>query len=81
MGAEFTATMSQKTSFVVAGKYVENYFLFCLCRSSQIDPDSVCSLGGPKTDRAQSWNIPIVNHFWLEETFVDWKFGNLADPR
>ncbi|KAF5393226.1 hypothetical protein D9757_000723 [Collybiopsis confluens] len=28
---------------------------------------------GTKTDRARSWDIPIVNHLWLEDCFVRWK--------
>ncbi|KIK67247.1 hypothetical protein GYMLUDRAFT_37329 [Collybiopsis luxurians FD-317 M1] len=28
---------------------------------------------GTKTDKARSWDIPIVNHLWLEDCFVKWK--------
>ncbi|KAH7922021.1 hypothetical protein BV22DRAFT_1121771 [Leucogyrophana mollusca] len=27
----------------------------------------------PKTDRALAWSIPIVNHTWLEDCFVQWR--------
>ncbi|KAG2744800.1 hypothetical protein P692DRAFT_20668414, partial [Suillus brevipes Sb2] len=27
----------------------------------------------PKTQRAVSWSIPIVNHTWLEDCFIAWK--------
>ncbi|KAH7883429.1 hypothetical protein F5I97DRAFT_1905100 [Phlebopus sp. FC_14] len=27
----------------------------------------------PKTTRALSWSIPIVNHTWLEDCFVEWR--------
>jgi mediator of DNA damage checkpoint protein 1 len=30
-------------------------------------------MSGNKTDRAQHWSIPIVNHTWLEDCFVRWK--------
>ncbi|KAI9457707.1 hypothetical protein HD554DRAFT_2042292 [Boletus coccyginus] len=27
----------------------------------------------PKTTRALSWSIPVVNHTWLEDCFVEWR--------
>ncbi|KAG8932273.1 hypothetical protein FRC01_014804, partial [Tulasnella sp. 417] len=30
-------------------------------------------LGGQKAERALGWNIPIVNHTWLEDCFLEWK--------
>ncbi|KAG9318151.1 hypothetical protein JVU11DRAFT_224 [Chiua virens] len=27
----------------------------------------------PKTARAHSWSIPVVNHIWLEDCFVEWR--------
>jgi len=32
-----------------------------------------CSKSGTKTDRAAQWSIPIVNHTWLEDCFVNWR--------
>ncbi|OBZ79401.1 BRCT-containing protein 1 [Grifola frondosa] len=29
-------------------------------------------MGGPKTTKAVGWSIPIVNHTWLEDCFVQW---------
>ncbi|EJU02865.1 BRCT domain-containing protein, partial [Dacryopinax primogenitus] len=26
-----------------------------------------------KIERAEEWKIPVVNHLWLEDCFVDWK--------
>ena len=34
------------------------------------------SSGGSKTTKAREWSIPIVNHTWLEDCFVQWR--NLA---
>jgi mediator of DNA damage checkpoint protein 1 len=31
------------------------------------------SIGGNKADRAAAWNIPVVNHTWLEDCFAQWK--------
>ena len=31
------------------------------------------SKSGTKTDRAAQWSIPIVNHTWLEDCFVNWR--------
>lgn len=45
-------------------------------------PDNtVCvalSLKGDKVTKAREWNIPIVNHIWLESCFATWKKQNLA---
>ncbi|KAI0355785.1 hypothetical protein OH77DRAFT_1424737 [Trametes cingulata] len=30
-------------------------------------------LHGTKTDKATSWSIPIVNHTWIEDCFVQWR--------
>ncbi|KAJ7084479.1 hypothetical protein B0H15DRAFT_849331 [Mycena belliarum] len=30
-------------------------------------------MGGIKTTKALSWSIPIVNHHWLEDCFVQWR--------
>ncbi|KAM5536688.1 hypothetical protein V8D89_009615 [Ganoderma adspersum] len=30
-------------------------------------------LQGTKTDKATSWSIPIVNHTWVEDCFVQWR--------
>ena len=31
------------------------------------------SKSGTKTDRASQWSIPVVNHTWLEDCFVNWR--------
>ena len=31
------------------------------------------SKSGTKTDRATEWSIPVVNHTWLEDCFVNWR--------
>lgn len=31
------------------------------------------SKSGTKTDRAEQWSIPTVNHTWLEDCFVNWR--------
>ncbi|KAJ7287447.1 BRCT domain-containing protein [Mycena rebaudengoi] len=38
-------------------------------------------MGGIKTDKAQSWSIPIVNHTWLEDCFVQWRNLTPATPK
>ncbi|TFK48096.1 hypothetical protein OE88DRAFT_1685439 [Heliocybe sulcata] len=30
-------------------------------------------IGGNKVDKAYNWNIPVVNHTWLEDCFVQWR--------
>ncbi|EGN97163.1 hypothetical protein SERLA73DRAFT_161344 [Serpula lacrymans var. lacrymans S7.3] len=30
-------------------------------------------ISGNKTTKARSWSIPVVNHTWLEDCFVQWK--------
>jgi hypothetical protein len=31
------------------------------------------SISGLKTTKALNWSIPIVNHIWLEDCFIQWK--------
>ncbi len=35
---------------------------------------------GPKYMRAMEWNISIVNHLWIEESFVQWKMQAITKP-
>ncbi|KAJ7045600.1 BRCT domain-containing protein [Mycena alexandri] len=35
-------------------------------------------MGGIKTTKALSWNIAVVNHFWLEDCFEKWRDTTLA---
>ncbi|KAG7098722.1 hypothetical protein E1B28_000635 [Marasmius oreades] len=51
MGAQFTPTMSNRNTVLVAAE-VHN---------------------GAKAERALAWSIPIVNHLWLEDCFVQWR--------
>lgn len=34
-----------------------------------------------KCDAAKEWNINIVNHLWLEESYAKWQIQTLANPR
>ena len=34
---------------------------------------NIDSKSGTKTDRAAQWSIPVVNHTWLEDCFVNWR--------
>ncbi|EMR09489.1 hypothetical protein PNEG_02077 [Pneumocystis murina B123] len=36
---------------------------------------------GQKYLAALEWNIHIVNHLWLEETYAEWKLQNITTPR
>ncbi|KAJ4001562.1 hypothetical protein F5050DRAFT_1723266 [Lentinula boryana] len=36
---------------------------------------------GTKTDRARAWDIPIVNHLWLEDCFINWKNMTVGNDR
>ncbi|KTW26957.1 hypothetical protein T552_02447 [Pneumocystis carinii B80] len=36
---------------------------------------------GEKYSAALEWNIHIVNHLWLEETYAEWKLQNITTPR
>lgn len=36
---------------------------------------------GQKYTAALEWNIYIVNHLWLEETYAKWKVQNITTPR
>jgi mediator of DNA damage checkpoint protein 1 len=32
-----------------------------------------CSISGNKATKARNWSIPVVNHTWLEDCFVQWR--------
>ena len=32
-----------------------------------------CSISGNKATKARNWSIPVVNHTWLEDCFLQWK--------
>lgn len=34
-----------------------------------------------KCDAAKEWNINMVNHLWLEESYAKWEIQTLANPR
>ena len=34
-----------------------------------------------KCDAAKEWNINMVNHLWLEESYAKWQIQTLSDPR
>ena len=38
-------------------------------------------LHSEKCDAAQEWNIHIVNHLWLEESYAKWQIQSIANPR
>lgn len=38
-------------------------------------------LVGEKVAKAREWNIPIVNHIWLEQCFATWTNQNLAQSQ
>ncbi|WFD02299.1 regulator of Ty1 Transposition [Malassezia obtusa] len=38
-------------------------------------------LVGEKVNKAREWNIPIVNHIWLEQCFATWTNQNLAQSQ
>ncbi|KAJ7072842.1 hypothetical protein C8F01DRAFT_1105429 [Mycena amicta] len=38
-------------------------------------------LSGAKTDRAAAFDVPVVNHTWLEDCFLEWKTRQLANPK
>ena len=33
----------------------------------------LCSISGHKANKARNWSIPVVNHTWLEDCFIQWK--------
>ncbi|KZT00911.1 uncharacterized protein LAESUDRAFT_731846 [Laetiporus sulphureus 93-53] len=38
-------------------------------------------ISGTKTEKAQSWSIPVVNHTWLEDCFAHWRGLTPAQTR
>ncbi|KAI5123689.1 hypothetical protein M0805_001717 [Coniferiporia weirii] len=38
-------------------------------------------IGGDKTTKAREWNIPVVNHTWLEDCFLAWSLITPAQEK
>lgn len=38
-------------------------------------------LRSEKCDAAREWNVSIVNHLWLEESYAKWQIQSIANPR
>ena len=38
-------------------------------------------LHSEKCDAAKEWNVNIVNHLWLEESYAKWQIQSIANPR
>lgn len=36
------------------------------------------SLSGSKVQHAQLWNVPVINHFWIEDCFLSWQVRSTA---
>jgi Regulator of Ty1 transposition protein 107 BRCT domain/twin BRCT domain len=41
----------------------------------------VAHVGSEKCDAAREWDIEIVNHLWLEDSYVKCKMQRISDPR
>lgn len=41
----------------------------------------VISIDGNKTNKAANWSMPIVNHTWLEDCFIHWKYISPAHEK
>ena len=39
------------------------------------------STHGTKTEKAREWSIPIVNHVWLEDCYIQWRSLTLAQEK
>src|ERR1700761_8668084 len=46
------------------------YFLVCDAPDPFVP---LCSISGHKANKARNWSIPVVNHTWLEDCFIQWK--------
>jgi hypothetical protein len=67
MGATFTPSMSGRNTVLIAALYA--FSLFNRLSKSHC----IFSLKGTKAEKARAWSIPIVNHTWLEDCFVQWR--------
>lgn len=69
MGAQFTPSMSGRNTVLIAAQCVS-------LMSLSLGPVNYIissSISGTKATKARNWSIPIVNHTWLEDCFVQWR--------
>ena len=69
MGATFTPSMSGKNTVLIAAWWV---YIILLCDDSNPFVPTR-SISGNKANKARNWSIPVVNHTWLEDCFIQWK--------
>jgi len=46
---------------------------YCLPMTSLIASSWFGSVSGNKATKARNWSIPVVNHTWLEDCFIQWR--------
>jgi hypothetical protein len=74
-GGTFRGDMARDTNYVVSASYVPS-----LLFRTRTDNDEHSDVGS-KYAAGVRWNIPIVNHLWLEACLLAWSFVNpLLDP-
>ena len=61
--------MSGKNTVLIAAWWV-HVTLFCDGPNPFVP---TCSISGNKANKARNWSIPVVNHTWLEDCFIQWK--------
>jgi hypothetical protein len=66
LGATYTTTLSLSNTHLICGGYI----------ISNLDRAI-----GTKFERALTWNIHIVNHLWVEETYANWLYQKEGRPR
>lgn len=69
----------KKLISIMAGPRGDGPDVFTTTLSSSHDLVIASKLEGEKVKHAQVWQIPIVNHLWLESTFREWKYANLSN--
>ncbi|KAJ3331564.1 hypothetical protein HDU91_003309 [Kappamyces sp. JEL0680] len=54
----------------------------CTREMSSSNTHLICACaGGEKYAHAHTWNLHIVNHLWLEESYANWVYQREAKPR
>lgn len=69
-----------------ARSYLENLIVACgaeMTKSMKEDNTHVITArkAGEKVDAAAEWNVEIVNHLWIEESYSRCEIQRLSDPR
>ncbi len=70
LGGRYTSTLSASNNVLICSECVNFFYFTYICRPR-----------GPKYEMAQTLNINVVNHLWLEDCWKHWELQSFTRER